>query len=80
MANRDRRAQRKAKKRQERIRQNKHQATFGFGFGDYGDYHPEGPIQMPRIAINVHHVPGGRNQPRRRNQPRILPLPITTYN
>jgi tetratricopeptide (TPR) repeat protein len=59
MANRDRRAQRKAKKRQERIRQNKHQAKFGFGFGGYGSDQHDEPMPMPRMAVNVHHVPGG---------------------
>lgn len=57
MANRDRRAQRKAKKRQERIRQNKHQTRFGsVGYGHFGS---EEPVQMPRMVINVHHAPGG---------------------
>lgn len=62
MAHADRRAQRKAKKRQERIRQKKHLTRYGYGFPSMSDFPPsffEKPAPIPRMSINVHHVRGG---------------------
>ncbi len=54
MANRDRRAERKAKRRQERIRQEKHRARQGWSPAASG-----AASSSPRMVVNVHHVPGG---------------------
>jgi tetratricopeptide (TPR) repeat protein len=66
MAQNDRRAQRKAKKRQERIRQQKHLTRYGYGLPSMSDFPPsffdepaDEPAPIPRMSINVHHVRGG---------------------